>query len=83
MSKLGGIQLTQMLNEAGLNPLAEFQDSAILPETKSDLLFTTDFGPLVGRNCKDSGKIAALNAISDIYAMGGTALYASVILILV
>ena len=28
MSKLGGIQLTQMLNEAGLNPLAEFQDSA-------------------------------------------------------
>ena len=43
MSKLAGIQLTQMLNEAGLSPLAEFQDSAILPETKSDLLFTTDF----------------------------------------
>ncbi len=82
MSKLAGIQLTQMLNEAGLSPLAEFQDSAILPEPKSDLLFTTDFGPLVGRNCKDSGKIAALNAISDIYAMGGTALYAAVILIL-
>jgi len=82
MSKMAGIQLAQMLNGAGLSSLTEFKDSAVVPEIKSDLLFTTDFGPLVGKNCRESGKIAALNAISDIYAMGGTALYAAVILIL-
>lgn len=49
---------------------------------ETDLLFTTDFGPLVGKNCKDAGKIAALNAISDIYARGGIALYACVIMII-
>lgn len=82
MSKLSGLQLIQMLNSVGINCLTGFQDSALLPEVKADLLFTTDFGPLVGKDCTESGKIAALNAISDIYAMGGMALYASVILIL-
>lgn len=80
MSKLSGIQLKQLLKGIGASSLMEFQDCAILPKT--ELLFTIDFGPLVGKNCKEAGKIAALNAISDIYAMGGTALYASVILIL-
>lgn len=82
MSKLSGIQLVQMLSCSGLDLLSEFQDCAILPKAKTDLLFTTDFGPLVGKDCRESGKIAALNAISDIYAMGGIALYASVILVL-
>lgn len=82
MSKLSGLQLIQMLNTTGINFLTGFEDSALLPEVKQDILFTTDFGPLVGKDCAESGKIAALNAISDIYAMGGTALYAAVILIL-
>lgn len=80
MSKLPAIQLKQMFDYAGVNSLMEFQDCAVLPET--ELLFTTDFGPLVGKNCREAGKIAALNALSDIYARGGVALYATVILVL-
>lgn len=80
MSKLPAIQLKQMLDDAGANSLIEFQDCAILSET--ELLFATDFWYTCGKNCRDAGKIATLNALSDVYAMDETALYASVILFL-
>ena len=75
MSKLSGKALTQMLNYSGMRDLNEFQDSAVISKQETELLFTTDFGPLVGKNCADAGTIAALNA------SGGIPVCALVILI--
>lgn len=91
MSKISGNQLKQMFLNADiiLNQVSEkgtesinfdIEDSAVLTKIDSDLLFTTDFGPLVGNDCQYAGRIAALNALSDIYAMGGKPLYATIIL---
>lgn len=55
-------------------------DCAVLPIQTHKVLHTMDFGPLVGKDPFVAGKIAAMNAISDIYAMGGIPQYASVIL---
>ncbi len=59
---------------------SKFEDSAILPILSNDILHTIDFGPPVGNDMKTAGKISALNALSDIYAMGGNPCFASVIL---
>lgn len=81
MSKLSGNELSVLLDSAGIM-MDKFEDSAVFPPCQDDMLLTTDFGFLVGDNCDDAGKISALNAISDIYAMGGKPLYANIILIL-
>lgn len=91
MSKISGNQLKRMFLNADIimnhvsekeveSTKFEIEDSALLPKIDSDILFTTDFGPLVGDDCRHAGKIAALNALSDIYAMGGRPLYATIIL---
>ena len=93
MSKISGNQLKRMFLNADIilnqesekeaeSTNFEMEDSAILTKIDSDLLFTTDFGPLVGDDCQYAGKIAALNALSDIYAMGGKPLYATIILMM-
>ncbi|MCL2078670.1 MAG: selenide, water dikinase SelD [Oscillospiraceae bacterium] len=45
-------------------------------DDKNCLLSTTDFFPPMVSDAKTFGKIAAANALSDIYAMGGKPLYA-------
>jgi selenide,water dikinase len=40
------------------------------------LIFTTDFFPPICSDAKEFGEIAAANALSDVYAMGGTPLMA-------
>lgn len=92
MAKISGNKLTDLIYKA--NSAAQVQsdpflsglasgvvdDCAIISIQGKKFLHTTDFGPLVGKDPFIAGKIAALNAISDIYAMGGTPQYASVIL---
>lgn len=81
MAKLSGTQLRKILANTGNSDLLHFTDSTLIPNPNSDLLISTDFGPLVGKNCSDAGTISALNAISDIYVSGGIPLFASVIMI--
>jgi len=45
-------------------------------DDKRCLLSTTDFFPPMVADARNFGRIAAANALSDIYAMGGTPLYA-------
>ena len=45
-------------------------------DDKHCLLSTTDFFPPMVADARAFGKIAAANALSDIYAMGGKPLYA-------
>ena len=45
-------------------------------DEKNNLLSTTDFFPPMVADAKTFGRIAAANALSDIYAMGGKPLYA-------
>lgn len=82
MSKLPGSQLIDILNYSGVYELGRFEDSSLLNIEGTDLLFTTDFGPIVGKTPEDAGAIAVLNAISDIYAMGGIPLYALIMIII-
>lgn len=90
MSKLSGNQLIDLIYNAkdmanigtGAFALQEIEDCAVVPVSKHDVLCTTDFGPLVGKDLFIAGKIAALNSISDIYAMGGIPKYALVLLTL-
>lgn len=58
------------------------EDCAVIPFGKQELLFSTDFAPPVGDDLFIAGKIAGLNAISDIYAMGGIPKYALALLML-
>lgn len=94
MVKIAGEQLIRLISQskemAGLHREqyldriceGDIDDCAVLNIQNEKLLFSTDFGPLVGKDLADAGKIAALNAISDIYAMGGIPKYALIQLIL-
>ena len=82
MTKLSGSKLIDMLNYSKLHELIQFEDSALLNIDDTELLFTTDFGFVVGKTPEDAGTIAVLNAISDIYAMGGIPLYALIMVII-
>lgn len=81
MSKLPGNELSSLLDSVGIMP-KEFEDSAVFSSERDDMLITTDFGFLVGKSCEDAGRVSTLNAVSDIYAMGGIPLYANIILVL-
>ena len=48
------------------------EDAALLrPESGPPLVFTVDFITPIVDNPEDYGAIAAANALSDVYAMGG------------
>ena len=52
--------------------VGSMEDAALLrPESGSPLVFTVDFITPVVDDPYDYGAIAAANAISDVYAMGG------------
>ena len=92
MSKVPGLELFELIDNTKsrmqfspddfLNSITngEIEDAAILPITTADIITSSDFGPLIGTDLKTAGMIAALNAISDIYAMGGTPKYAIILL---
>lgn len=79
LAKLSGSELSIMLNNVqnliapgSLNKVKHpFDDCAVIDCPSDKLLFTTDQNPPVGHEPYIAGKIAALHAISDIYAMGG------------
>ena len=85
LSKLGGNDLASMLKNAQMmsgevcssNRVNDaFDDCAIVKVGCEQLLLTTDLNHPVGHDPHLAGRIAALHAISDVYAMGGTPLFA-------
>ncbi len=90
MSKVEGEQLFNLIymakeiagqsNRESIEERAE--DCAVIPFGSKELLFSADFAPPVGDDLFIAGKIAGLNAISDIYAMGGVPKYALALLTL-
>ena len=91
MAKLAGDQLLDIISismekasvdgQPFLKALSDghVYDCAIVDNKQ---LLTTDFGPLVGEDFRTAGRIASLNALSDIYVNGGMPKYAMVIMVL-
>lgn len=52
------------------------EDCAVLSGGRFPLLVSTDFGPLVGVDLRRAGRIAALHAMSDVFACGGIPMWA-------
>lgn len=84
-SKLSGNELVAMIRNArrisgddidSESVKSSFDDCAIVNFDSNKLLFTTDQNPPIGHDPYIAGKIAALHAASDVYAMGGKPLYA-------
>ena len=78
LAKVGGSELTRLIGElfGDFSP----EDSSLFTINGTKMLFNLDFGPLVGDDPMNAGKIAALHAISDIYVSAGTPKYASIML---
>ena len=72
--------LSGIVSEEGADLLIGFRSSddaaAYRIDDKRCLLSTVDFFPPMVRNARTFGRIAAANALSDVYAMGGRPLYA-------
>src|SRR5690606_30356057 len=79
--------LSEILKETGASPPALPKDLMVGIETADDaavyrlngeqaLIATTDFFMPIVDDPFDFGRIAATNAISDVYAMGGTPIFA-------
>jgi len=80
LSKLHGCELEDLLTRAhelafGLSTTRPFyyhpQDCSVIPIDTGPMLATTDIGPLVGADLYCAGYIAAMHAMSDIFARGG------------
>ncbi len=88
--KLGGLDLERLLETALPRPekhltgalKPRFEDSAVFEHGLTRLLATTDLAPLVGVDLVAAGRIAALHAMSDIFASGGVPKWALVTLVL-
>ena len=78
LAKVGGSELTRLIGEL----FGEFspEDSSVFTIDGVNMLFNLDFGPLIGDDALNAGKISALHAISDIFVSAGTPKYASVML---
>lgn len=67
--------------EARLDPRSRSEDASIWEADDGSLwLGSVDFSPPISADPEFSGRVAAANAISDIYAMGGRPLFALAIL---
>lgn len=79
LCKLPALQLYSIMDKAyeiafggnAIHPMVQPEDCFSFAVNSGNLLVTTDFGPLVGTCPNRAGRIAALHAISDIYASGG------------
>lgn len=78
LAKLSGGKLARLIGEVFGNYSPE--DSSLFTLDGTNMLFTVDFGPLVGDDPFVAGKIAALHALSDIYVSAGIPKCASLIL---
>ena len=90
-AKLAAVELGELLADAyervfggsAVHPMVQPTDCAVLPlDGGGQLLTTVDLAPLVGLDLRRAGRIAALNALSDIYAVGGVGRWALVLLVL-
>ena len=78
LAKMGGSELTRLIGElfGDFSP----EDSSLFTVEGTNMLFNLDFGPLIGDDPYEAGKISALHAISDIYVSAGTPKYAAIML---
>jgi selenide,water dikinase len=80
-SKLNAQMLKDLLDDAfggelcSVNPGRVPEDSALIDGVPAQVLFSCDFGTLMPTDFRVAGRIAALHAISDIYASGGKPLW--------
>lgn len=90
LAKLPALQLHELLTgawqtafgtDALRHPMDEPEDCAVLSLGDQQLLVTTDVGPLVGRDLRRAGRIAALHAMADVFACGGMPRWALPILV--
>src|SRR3989442_15902455 len=90
LAKLPALDLQSVLEKAyetvfgrdSVHPMQQPEDCFSMDVEEGRLLISTDFGPLVGTHVAEAGRIAALHAMSDIYASGGIPKCAATILIL-
>jgi len=88
--KLAGIRLEEVLSCAWNTDssaelpgfLSQPEDSALIEISGTSLLCSTDLIYLPGANLYDAGRVAALHALSDIYASGGLPRWALVTLLI-
>ena len=78
LAKVGGSELTRLIGE--LFGVFSPEDSSLFTIDGAKMLINLDFGPLIGDDPMNAGKIAAHHAISDIYVSAGTPKYASIML---
>jgi selenide,water dikinase len=90
LAKLPGVQLDQILQNSfdtafgsgdRAHPMMEPEDCAVINHKDGILLATVDMAPLVVSNYVLGGRIAALHAMSDIFACGGIPRWALVELV--
>lgn len=89
LAKLSALQLNRILQSsfaatfgsAQSNPMADPEDCAILNTAGQIIMATVDMAALVADDPIISGRIAALHAMSDIYASGGDPRWALVELV--
>lgn len=94
MAKVSGMDLKDLISDAVEKAKIEddvqlisiangqFNDCSVVETGTTVILNTVDYGPLVGDNYYNAGRIAALNALSDIYVMGGRPVNASIIFVI-
>jgi selenide,water dikinase len=68
-------------DRAGGSPAEHPADSAVLDAGPVRLLMTEDFGPVVCNDLERAGRVAALHALSDVYACLGTPRWARVLFV--
>lgn len=94
MAKVSGLDLKSLIsnavqkagieNDTLIKSIAkgDFKDCSILDIGNTGLLNSIDFGPLVGDDYYIAGRISALNALSDIYVMGGYPVSATIVFVI-
>lgn len=94
MSKIPGEKLFDLIrsakDEAGLSDCSDLnlisvgtiEDCAVLHLETETILYSMDFGPLIGDDEYTAGVASVLNALSDIYATGGKPEYALVSIVI-
>jgi selenide,water dikinase len=68
-------------DQTGASPAERPADSAVLDAGPVRLLMTEDFGPVVCNDLEQAGQVAALHALSDVYACLGTPRWARVLFV--
>jgi selenide,water dikinase len=68
-------------DRCGESPAERPQDCAVVHLGGITLLLTQDFAPVVASDLELAGRIAALHALSDVFAVGGTPMWAGVLFV--